>query len=660
LLAALEALGRPLTKPEQAAAASRALLEERRQLYCEPVCVAWDGRPATVRLHAPLGAQARVSCHLETEDGRERAWDAGLADLPRAAPRALEADAAAVVSLPPLPPGYHRVHLELRPASGGIVRREVLVVSAPTRAYEPPPGPQRSGAFLPLYALRTSGDWGIGDYTSLGELSNWLAGQGGDVVATLPLLPVFLEEPFLPSPYSPVSRLFWSELHIDPRRAEGFESCAAAGEYLQLQETTQQIERLRAARLVDYRAQIGLRRPLLQSLATCAFEGAESTAVSSFLAGRPDVVDYARFRAVHERQQRPWQTWPEVMRARVLTDAAFDQEAFRYHAYCQYLAEHQLARLAAEARQRGQEFYLDLPVGSNPDGYDTWRFQGQFAQGVSVGAPPDALFLGGQDWGFPPLHPEAARRSGYDYWRRVLRHHLRLASVLRIDHVLGLHRLWWVPNGFPATDGVYVRYPAEELYAVLSLESHRHRATIAGENLGTAPRGVRRAMSRHRVYETYVLQFEVPLDAAKSIRPPPSNAFASLNTHDMPPFAGFLSGSDIQLRRKLGLMPAELVRREEANRRRQVAALVAALRSQGLLGQRQHSKRAVLAAAMRFLRRSRARYVSLNLEDAWLETEAQNLPGTNSEYENWRRKARLSLEEFAPLTRGRDAPFAVS
>jgi 4-alpha-glucanotransferase len=267
--------------------------------------------------------------------------------------------------------------------------------------------------------------------------------------------------------------------------------------------------------------------------------------------------------------------------------------------------------------------------------------------GVVGGAPPDSFFTAGQTWGFPPLHPLRLREQHYEYLIRVLRHHLRQAHLLRLDHVMGLHRLFWVPDGMPASQGVYVRYPAEELYAVALLEAHRCGASLVGENLGTVPSYVNRAMRHHRLGRMFVFQYEVHADPhGAMVRMPDADEVASLNTHDMPTFASWWQGRDIDDRMALGLLTESEAEQERAGRQELRRQLVAWLRSQGAIESPDPELPEILAACLRWLAASDARLLLVNVEDLWLETEPQNTPGTLTERANWRRKARLSLDEF--------------
>jgi 4-alpha-glucanotransferase len=306
------------------------------------------------------------------------------------------------------------------------------------------------------------------------------------------------------------------------------------------------------------------------------------------------------------------------MRAGAIAPGQFDIGEYEYHLYAQWLMDAQLRGLSGRLRDQGVALYLDLPIGSHPEGFDAWRHQPLYAATCNVGAPPDGFFAGGQDWGFRPMLPGDLRRARYAPLIESLRHHMAVAGVLRIDHIMGLHRLFWVPRGLGAREGVYVRYPARELYAVLCLESHRHGVPIVGEDLGTVPVVVRREMARHGLSGMYVVQTELR-DSGPPLRRPPVRSVASLNTHDMPTFAAFWDAAPSRARKQLGL----------------VAGCQAAT-----------NPAAMAAALNRWLASSGAAAVLVNPDDLWGEFEPQNVPGTSVERPNWRRRLRYSIEEL--------------
>jgi 4-alpha-glucanotransferase len=478
-----------------------------------------------------------------------------------------------------------------------------------------------------------------------------VAELGGSVVATLPLPAAFLDKPLEPSPYAPVSRLFWNEFYIDVTRVPDLERCSSAQAIAGSPEVHQELEDLRTQPLVDYPRQMALKRRVLEEMARCFFaERSERyAAFARFLEDHPSLEDYARFRATVERRRAPWPAWPEPLRDGVLKAGDYDEAPMCYHLYAQWVTQQQMQALYQRGRAMGVKLCLDLPLGVHPDGYDVWRERDVFALGATAGSPPDTFFTKGQDWGFPPLHPEALRKRGYRYFIDCLHHHLQHAGILRLDHIMSLHHLYWIPGGMEARDGVYVRYPSEELYAILSVESHRHEALIVGEDLGTVPGYVRRAMARHNIHRTYVVQFELMPERRRPVGSVPAASVASINTHDMPPFAAFWRGLDIDDRLKRRLLDDKSVRKERRTRQALQRDLLAFLRRQGLLTEAASDERAVLRACLAFLAASRARVVLAALEDLWSETKPQNVPGTSDEHPNWRRKTRYSFEALCQM-----------
>ena len=324
---------------------------------------------------------------------------------------------------------------------------------------------------------------------------------------------------------------------------------------------------------------------------------------------------------------------------------AEEAAAVRAFAYAQWCVHLQLSDLAREARGGGAGLYLDFPLGAHPDGFDVQEERDVFARDASVGAPPDSAFPQGQDWGFPPLKPDAARADGHRHLAECLRHHLEHATVLRVDHVMGLHRLFWIPRGFDKADGVYVRGHPEEAYAVASLEASRTGTVLAGEDLGTVPAEVRTSLARHGWLSTYVVEYAVGDRARDALPPVPASSVACVETHDMAPFAGWWRETDIPERVRLGLLAPERAAEESRFRKRARRALVAFLRKKRRLRGRPTPDR-VLRALHAHLAASPAASVLVNLEDLWGETDPQNVPGTWMERPNWRRPLAHGLENL--------------
>jgi 4-alpha-glucanotransferase len=471
-------------------------------------------------------------------------------------------------------------------------------------------------------------------------------------VSTLPFLAAFLDEPFDPSPYAPVSRLLWNELYVDPTRTPEWESSLDARKLAQSPQFTRDLDALRSSAHVDYRRLYARKREILKVLSDGVIKrpSTRRSELERFADSHPTLLDYARFRATVRYQQAPWPAWPSRLRNGNLRAGDYRQEDVRFHLYAQWLAHQQVHALSKKARGSGMGLYLDLPLGVHPFGYDVWRGREIFARDVNVGAPPDPIFTSGQDWGFHPLHPERSRKQGHRYWIACIRHHLASAGLLRIDHVMGLHRLFWIPKSFDFKDGVYVRYPVEELYGVLCLESHRNRSIIVGENLGIVPKYVNRAMSRHNIQQMYLMQYSLRPDPERPMRPIPSGSVASLNTHDTPLFASFWQETDIEDRQDLGLLDRKGARREKRARKARKKALLDYLEKRGVPRPNRTDRMeasTVLGACLARLRRSRAGIVLVNLEDLWLETEPQNVPGSGERRSNWTRKLRYRFEELS-------------
>ena len=651
VLAGLRALGAPVETMSDVPEAHRGRQLELWRRAVEPVTVAWDGRlPARfpVRLPEALADDLQDPV-LELEDGSAVEWDTSLGE-PRTVVRKEDVEGQAFVELalplarPPhgdrLPFGYHSLRLR-----AGSTEVTSLVISAPRRARAQPG--QTWGVFLPLYALRSKRSWGVGDFSDLEEVLHWVAGLGGSMVATLPLLAAFLDRPFEPSPYSPASRLFWNELYVDVTRAPELEGSPEARSLLGSRALRAEIGRLRSAPVIDYRGAMSAKRKVLILLARSFFDAGGSgrrEAFRAFLRSSPGAADYARFRAACARHDRPWSEWPKAQRDGRLPPDGGDEDVRRFHLYAQWLAAEQIEGLARRTRQAGSGLYFDAPLGVNANGFDVWRERTAFVLDAATGAPPDLFFTGGQNWGFPPPHPERIREQGYRYFIASIRHLLRHADVVRLDHVMGLHRLYTIPLGSDPRDGVYIRYRPEEHYAILALESHRSGTVIVGEDLGTVPEYVRSAMAAHGVYRTFVLQFQLRGDRRRAIKPIPRNSMVGLNTHDLPPFAAFWRGLDIGPQDWGGRSSARdaAARRQRARIRE---ALMDYLRRRGLMGEDGRAG-AALRGALAYLASSEARMLTVNLEDLWLETRGQNVPGTVGEHPNWRRPARFSFEEF--------------
>ncbi len=556
--------------------AVRVRREELQARTVEPVAVVW-GRS---RPRIPLRLVGCVEWEIALEDGTTRSGSG-------------EAQNGVLALQHALPSGYHTFRVK----GGG----ETLLICAPPKA--PSPKHRSWGVFLPLYAARTEQSWGTADLADLEAYRKWIESLGGGVIATLPLLASFEDEP---SPYSPVSRLFWNEVYLDPTRLPEFDPADLDGITM---------EELRREPQLDFKRVAAAKRRVLEKMARRFQPDDDFPRFAS-----RGAYGYAHFRAARE-----------------------ERESAGYHLYVQYRMSQQMRQAADDARRAGVGLYLDYPLGVNPEGFDAWKYAAVFAKGVSVGAPPDLFFTKGQNWGFAPFDPDAIRTHRYEYVRDSIRHHASHAGILRIDHVMGLHRLFWIPEGMDARDGVYVRYRDDELYAVLILEAHRAGCAVVGEDLGTVPKYVPQMMSSHGLRRMVVVQYEVKPENEPPLAAPRAHSVASLNTHDMPTFAGFWSGRDIEDRVERGLLEEKRAGRQRENRERTRRAVVEFLKARSLLREDDGDTKAVLEGLLMFLSGSPAEIVLVNLEDLWLEREPQNVPGVPEQ--SWKQKFRLTLEE---------------
>ena len=654
LAAVCAALGAELSglgdAPEALRAAQSALLRR----VVEPVIAHRLGGSVTISVSIPAAVDPdAVWVSLHREDG-----ELDQRRLGRAAGRALKVDDAGGyrrysfrMRRGGLPAGYHRLVVE-----GPGIEASSLVVSAPARLE--PPGRQW-GMGVPLYALRTRGDWGVGSYVDLAAFAHWVGERGGALAGTLPLFATFLDTPAAdPSPYLPASRLAWNELYVDVESLVETDGVPEVRAELSGPALRDQLVRLRRSPLAHPAPTLALKRRLLEPMARelAAQDPRRSprrAAFDAFLNTHPEVMAYARFRVARERHGPEWHRWPAGEAEAVRTGAGrshsrriADDPALAYHLYTQWVADAQLAA-ACSGPGTPAGLYLDVPVGVHPDGFDPFLEPALFVAGVSGGAPPDGFHAGGQVWGFPPLHPEAIRADGYRHVAAVFRTAMRHAVAVRVDHVMGLHRLYCVPDGGDATDGVYVNYRGDELHAVLVLEAQRAGTVVAGEDLGTVPTTVERAMARDRMLSSFVVQFETSVE--EPLPPAPRRAVASFATHDLPPFAAYWRGLDIGDRRRRDVIDADEATRERRARDRWRSALLASLPRNGLAalpadGDVAEARRA-LRGCLRHLAGSPAEVVMIDLEDLWLETEPQNRPGTGPEAGNFRRRTRATLEE---------------
>jgi 4-alpha-glucanotransferase len=692
LMGILRALGVEIDRPEDAAGILMQTKQWDERRVLEPVVVQRGDEPLRVEATLPASTDTHKTwVVLRLDHGEEHRWR--LDDLQAHVVQRRQGtddDASPVVefSVPgsKFHPGYHTLELEKgggKGASGDGDEASSVVVSAPSFS----PQPDRCyGVFVPVYALRSAEDWGIGSYGELARLGRWADGLGSAFIGTLPLCAVLDDVPFGDtSPYMPATRLAWNDAYIDVGSVPEMSSSPESAALVESPQFCEEIDRLRRGDFCDPRGVVATKRKVLRVLARalCSVRSRRREDFEAFVEARPELVSYALFRAECERQRQPFQRWPsrvhETLRQRPLGPASLfmdaphagngsaglDVDTVLVHLYAQWIAEGQLAGAA----RTGTGMHLDFPVGVHGAGFDPWFTPDLFAQGTSSGAPPDDFFARGQVWGFPPLDPHRIRGDGYRYYAAALRQSMRLASSLRIDHVMGLHRMYWVPEGLDARDGAYVHYKARELRAVVSLEAHLSGTVVVGEDLGTVPGSVRRSMDRDGFLHSFVFQFRsTPTDPLPVA---PASSMATLGTHDLVPFAAYWRGLDMappmggdgtghnilperpQPAEGEELMETEQLAEQEGltQRERWRTRVTEQLRVlefdfDKTADSLDHSTRAALVGCLEYLSNGPASMVMVELEDLWLETEPQNRPGTGPQAHNFVRRARRTVEQI--------------
>lgn len=656
---------------------------------CEPVYVIRSGRDVGAWfLSVPCGpseeSSVEVRWSLRDEQGmlcHERIEGPGLAIHEERLIDGRRYIRSAFALPSGLSPGYYDGVVCVR---GRAVEREAafLLIVAPERCYVPDrflKGERLWGLSLQLYSLRSERNWGVGDFRDLADLVEWAGGKlGAAAVGLNPLHALKNSMPYHISPYSPNSRLFLNELYID---VEQVPECAAPEVQARLTDPLfrAQLDELRRSELIDYDGVARAKRTILEVCYEIFlrdnFSGNEpdlepmterGAAFDSYVKGEGDsLVRYALFQSLDEDQRTggvmQWMDWPEDFR-RPSSDAMREYERrerrkIRFFLYVQWLAAEQMSALANRSVDVGMPvgFYYDLALGSDRNGADGWRFQDMLVLEADCGAPPDAFAPDGQNWGFSPIDPIRLRETGYKFFIDVLRHNLRRGGAIRIDHVMALFRLFWIPRGMSAAMGTYVQYPWEDLLAILALESVRAKALIIGEDLGTVPDWI-----RERLYEAGVLSYRVfffERTATGDWKSPgayPAQALAVVTTHDLPTLSGYWEEADIALRVQLGGVAGETERRWLDERRQDKARILAALKAEGLLPPETPDDPAliprmawaIVEAVHHYLARTPAWLMLVTVEDVIGVRDQVNVPGTVDCHPNWRRKLPLTVEEL--------------
>jgi (1->4)-alpha-D-glucan 1-alpha-D-glucosylmutase len=668
--------------------AQAALAERQRRPWrslLPPVLVTAQREP---EIHVPLRLSARSSderfgWRLWEEGGQEHGGAFTPTDLPLDEAFELEGEPferRRLVLPMRLPTGYHCLEVRAEGAEPGASLRLIVTPDA-CHLPDAVQGERRIwGPAVQLYALRSRRNWGCGDFGDLHALVDCCAAMGADIVALSPLHALFPHNPSHASPYSPSSRLSLNELYLDIEGVPEYAECEAASGLARTREFQQHLQILRNMDLVDWPGVAAAKLRILEEVYRCfrerhlARETERGRAFRAFQAkGGEALRHHALFEALQEFLHRDdpriwgWPAWPEEFRdpgsAAVAEFAASHLERVEFYQYLEWLAQAQLAAVGTRCMEHGLGvgLCLDMALGADIGGSEVWRQQSLYAVEATLGAPPDDFNLNGQNWGLPAPIPERLAESAYEPYISLLRRLMGHAGAIRIDHVMSLMRLFWIPVGASPAQGAYVRYPLEDLLGILALESQRNRCLVVGEDLGTVPEALREILAATGVLSYRVLYFE--RDSTGRFRNPdeyPGLAVAAVSTHDLPTLAGFWKGRDLAVRGELGLFPSDEVRSQQIlARAADRAGLLLALEKQGLLPDQVSADSAsapemtpeLARAVHAFLAATPAKILTVQLEDALGQADQANLPGTTEQHPNWRRKLELYLEDL--LTDGR-------
>ena len=535
-----------------------------------------------------------------------------------------------------LPEGAYRLHL----TDASSFTEEAPLIVAPPKAYR---GDFERGwlVAVQLYGVRSARNWGIGDFTDLEALIELARDLGADGVGLNPLHALFDDRPADCSPYSPNSRLFLNALYIDVEKIPGFEPGALA-------DSAGAIARLRSGDIVDYKGVAELKWRALRA----AFETFRAHPAAgrrqdfdAFRAERAPLLSrFACFEVLRHKFNKPWWEWPEQWRQPNEAQCAGlrrgpDGAEVEFVEFVQWAADRQLRSCRDLAGQLGMKvgLYLDVAVGVQSDGFDAWNEQTAISRHLAVGAPPDPLNLAGQNWGLAGFNAAGLELQSFEPYREMLRAAMRYAGAIRLDHVLGLKRLYLVPHGFAANDGVYVQMPFEALLAATAQESVAHRCVVIGEDLGTVPEGFRETIAEWGIWSYQVMMFERDDHGAfRGVDHYAPNALVTFNTHDLSTYAGWRSFSDLKLKRSLGIDPGE----SDDARWHALTMLSDVLQHHSI-------DRQDLYAVAGFLARTRSRLLAISLEDLLNVVDQPNIPGTVNEHPNWRQRLPIAVEEIA-------------
>ena len=651
---------------------------ERRewQRLAPPCIVAMESDPVELPVHLPADKPGdEIKIELRREGEAPETFSFRAQEMPRAESKEIDGREWVRVHarLPVhLPPGYHEISTKC-----GDAEASTRYISAPKSAYVHPAlkeGGRGAGVAIALYGVRSERNWGCGDFRDLAAVIDWAADDlHASFVGLNPLHAIHNRRPFNTSPYLPNCIYYQNYLYLDIEGMDEYAPSAAAQRLRRSEAVKREIAELRATEFVEYERVAALKMRFLSLLYAhflreCRQDGARMREFDEFRRREGDLLRrFAIYCALdcHLHRSNPnlwvWTDWPAPLQdpssPETQTFARDHSRQVAFFEWIQWQIDRQLSGAQRYARERKLAIglYHDLALATDRFGSDLWAHRSFFIDGCRVGAPPDDFAPQGQDWGFPPPNSERHREDGYRLFGESIRKNCRHGGSLRIDHVMRLFRLYWIPDGADATQGAYVRETSEDFVRVLALESVRNQVTIVGEDLGTVEPEIRETLARFGIFSYRLFFFEKNKQGEfRAAKEYPSQALVSSSTHDLPTLAGFWTGADIELRRRTGMADEAACREQWEMRSRDKQKMLDRLFAEGLL--RPDLPRAASAypewsgelhhATIGFLARTPAQLLAINQEDLTKETAQQNLPGATWQYPNWSRKMRYTVEEL--------------
>jgi len=570
--------------------------------------------------------------------------------------------------LPHLVDGYHTIAIV-----HGDITATCPLIFAPKTCYSPQEAADFKlwGYAAQLYSLQSENNWGLGDFGDLSQLIKNTAAQGASAIGLNPLHPLYQNNPAHCSPYSPMSRCFLNTHYIDVTAAPHYQTNKAAQKIVTSSDFKARLAHAKSSELIDYPAVAALKYPVLEILFADFTQSATKAEQAEFNAFKAqhgdDLLQHATFDALYEHFRAQdfnafgWKTWPEAYQNpnsdEVATFKHTHAVRIDFFAYLQWLAHRQLSAAGQVAKENGMPvgLYLDLAVGCDGSGVDVWSDKDVYVAGAAVGAPPDLLNTLGQDWGLTPINPVALQQQGYQPLVKALRSNMQYAGALRIDHILGLMRQYWVAPGMKADQGVFITFPLQDILRIIALESRREQCVVIGEDLGTVPDGFSEVMHAAGLLSYKVLYFE-QWESGLFMRPDtyPELSMVTVSTHDLPTLTGWWTGRDLEWRQNLDLYPnEEMGVKDRSGRLSDRQHLLSALDDMNVIDMSKAPaqspatmNRELTVAVQKFLAQAPSRIQLIPMEDALEIKEQVNIPGTIDEHPNWRQKLPVTIESF--------------